>query len=401
MIQLKILLLILSSSALAQSIESYTKNIILKTDSKKIAQEMALNTISQELIIGFLGKKDYQKQRLQIKKHIIKNKNRYVVSIDSSSGKMDETGKFSFVVNIKISKDNLVALLKEHSFLKSSQSSYCILPLISFSSYFGTKKQTWSWWTKKDSSRSHLFDMKQANQFFFNSLGKEFTKIGFYFIDPVFQQTTQAVPSSILPRKGNKMKYFNPIIHFYSCDIILSGLIHLEKGVDKSFLYSSGDSLNTAYWVQFSIRAFNRKTKENLFELNRKFPIKKGSGQSLQEKMDLKSKEMIESLIYRFSFYQERGSLGLDRLIIALQGNLTYPQKEKLINQIVQKVDDLKNIQIIYLSSQRAVYRAEVSKTLNQILKELKGLSLKTFVLQVRKIEDSKLEIYAKTKKTF
>lgn len=390
------LFLILSFSSSAQTIESYEKIVELETDSKKTAQEMALNEISRDLIIDILGKKEYQKNRSQLEKQIIKNKNRYVLSIDSSSGKMEDTGKFSFVVNIKISKDNLKSLLKKHSFLKSASSFYCILPLISFSSHFGTEKKIWSWLDEKSTS------LEPVARSFFDSLGKEFTKKGFYFIDPVFQKTAMAAPSAILPKKTNKMKYFNPLIGFYSCDIILSGFIHFGKSkegyyfLSKEF-YSEG-TLEENHWIQFVIRGFNRKTKESLFDLSRQFPLKKEDKKAFHKTATVKFEEIIESLIYQFSFYQERGSLGLDRLMIALQGNLSYPEKERLINQIAQEAGSLKNIQIVYLSPQRVVYRVEAEKTLSQIIKELKAISLKNFDFQVRKTADSKLEIYAKTK---
>ena len=308
---------------------------------------------------------------------------------------MEETGKFSFVINITISKDNLSSLLKKRSFLKSSQSSYCILPLISFS--YELEKDSWSWWDSEKKTSSVKFDKtKQFAQSFFDSLGREFTKIGFYFIDPIFQKTAKAVPSSLLPKKNKKMKYFNPLIDFYSCDIILSGFIHVGKSREGEVY--SGIGLNTTDGLDFMIKAFNRKTKENLFELKRQIPLKKGGKKVFQKEVDLKSQKIIESLIYQLSFYQEQGSLGLDRLMIALQGNLSYPEKERVINQI-KKVDGLNNIQIVYLSSQRAVYKVEISKPLNQIIKKLKSLSLKDFSLQVRKSSGSKLEIYAKTKK--
>ena len=361
-----------------------------------------MNQVSRELLIDILGKKKYQKQRSQIEKQIIKNKNRYVLSISSSSGNREETGKFSFVVNIKISKDNLRFLLKQSSLFKDTRS--CILPLISFSSEF--EKETWSWWNleeqssdTKSSPTKPFYTNRQLAQSFFDSLGKEFTKIGFYFINPIFQKTAQSVPASLLPKRSNKMKYFKPIINFYSCDIILSGFIHVGKSKGEGGFLSndSGSILNTPK-LEFVIKGFNRKTKENLFELRRQFPFEKESKKSYKKQVDLKFKEMIESLIYQFSFYKERGSLGLDRLMIALQGNLSYPEKERFMNQVIQKMEGLKNIQIVYLSSQRAIYRVEISKPLSQIIKELKALSLRDFSLQVRKSSGSKLEIYAKTK---
>ena len=390
---LSFLLIVLSSQAFAMSVETYQKTIDLDTDNKKQAQKIALNQASRELIIQMLGQKEYSKKKSQIEKKIIKNKNRYVLSISSSSGELQDTGKFRFSVTIKISKNNLRDLLKSSSVVKVSRSSYCIIPLITFSSELEEKnKQTWFWWKLEQSSEESFSTQKKLAETFFRTLSRDFTKLGFYFIDPVFQKTVQAVPESLLPKRSKKMKHFNSLVHFYSCDIILSGSIDIEKNVGKNL-----SSLNTNHLLKVMIRAFNQKTKESLFELNREFSL--GNKDSLQKTMDLKSQEVIESLIYRFSFYKERGSLGLDRLMLALQGPLSYSEKEKFITQIMQKVNGLKNIQIVYLSSQRAIYKSDISNSLDEILKDLKKIKLKDFTFQVRADSNSKLEIYAQTKK--
>ena len=389
---LSFLLFIFSSQALAVFVETYEKTIDLNTDNKKVAQNIALNQASRELIIQMLGQKEYNKQKSQIEKKIIKNKNRYVLSISSSSGKLQDTGKFRFIVTIKISKNNLRDLLKSSSVVKVSRSSYCIIPLIAFSSELEKNKQTWFWWKPEQNSEEVFSTQKKLAKTFFSTLSRDFTKLGFYFIDPVFQKTVQAVPVSLLPKRSKKMKHFNSLIHFYSCDIILSGSINIEKNASKNL-----SSLNTEYLLKVMIRVFNQKTKESLFELNREFSL--GNKASLQKTMELKSQEVIESLIYRFSFYKERGSVGLDRLMLALQGDLSYSEKEQFITQIMQKVNGLKNIQIVYLSSQRAIYKSDLSKPLDEILKNLKKIKLKNFVFQARIDSHAKLEIYVQSKK--
>jgi len=395
---IKVFILLSAFSSFADSIQTYKKSIDLEIDSKKLAQDMVLSEVSRDLIIELVGKSEYQKHRAKIEKYILANKNRYILSISSSSGQREDTDKFRFTVTIKVSKSHLEALLKDHVFLKKEDFSQCVLPLLSFSSHFGKNKQVWSWWN----AENHFSHNKELASFFFDSLSKAFTKIGFYFIDPVFQKTETALSSFLLPIPSRNRKHFKPIAEFYSCDIVLSGMIHSGKSLEGlSFLsnhfYSKGTT-KKRHWLQFVIKVFNIKTGDGLFELTRQFPLEGSTqGKALQEEINLKSQEMIESLIYRFALSKEKDSLGLNRLMIALQGNLSYPEKEKIMKRI-SSIDELKHSQIVYLSSQQAIYQLESSKTDKEIVQKIQTLSFKGFILKARRVGDSRLEIYAKRK---
>ncbi|MCY4321339.1 MAG: hypothetical protein OXC37_02900, partial [Bdellovibrionaceae bacterium] len=61
----------------AQDIEKIEKEIILNVDSKKLAQQQALNEISITLVSEIIGEKRYKENKTKIEKSIIKNQNRY------------------------------------------------------------------------------------------------------------------------------------------------------------------------------------------------------------------------------------------------------------------------------------------------------------------------------------
>ena len=383
----------------AQNVETYTKEVELEIDNKKLAQEKALNEISRNLVIEILGRSGYLKQKRKVEKHIIKNRNKYILSIGSSSGQMGETGKFPFTVNIKISKSNLKALLLEHKLLNASKGSYCILPALSFSSHFNQKKQSWSWW-KKDQDRSFV-ELEKTAGIFFESLGKELTKTGFYLLDPVFHKIIQSTPSSVLPKK-RRFKDFASLSQFYSCDIILTGFVNTGENLEGGYFFSNrlhsktDDFSRPQYWTQFFIHVFNIKTKEKLFHFSRQFPFPESSKENVSKEVSLKSTEIIESLVYQLSSYKKSGSLDLSQVMVSLQGPLQYSEKERLVKRLVHQLDGLESLQVIYLSSHKVIYRAEVSKDLDKIEKELKALSLKGFLIKAVRANNRKLELYVK-----
>ena len=397
----------ISISAQAQKVETIVKEIQTPSDRKALAQKKALNEVSRKVVLEMLGEDKYEKEMQKIERSIIKKRNRYILSIRSTQPVLQEDGGFSSTVTIKFSKENLKKLLLEHNLFYASEGSFCLLPVVSFSSHFEDKRKEWSWWLKNQDKESEalLSDMGTP---FFELLKKELIKKGFYTIDPAFQKVSEGVPSGVLPKNSSRAKNFIPLAEFYTCDIILLGYVHLGRSLNKSSstlsqLFSSS-STKTAdfsvdseqYFTNFSFNVFNIKTQQFLFKLKKQFPYPPAMKNSPEKELLLRFKDVLDSLTYQLSFYQEEGSLDLNRLLISVQGPLNYAQKERLKKSLIQNVSGIQNLEERLLTSSRVVYEAEVSKDIKAIAKQLRKLSLKAFVIQLKGYKKQELEIYAK-----
>ena len=387
----------------AQEVETIIKEVELQVDSKKLAQQKALNEISRQLVTEIVGEKKYRENKTKIEKSIIKHQNRYVLFISSSSGKFQDQGKVAFTVKIRVSKENLKNLLLENNLFYDSKGAFCILPIVSFSSYFGDKKENYSWWLDNKIS---VADLKSIAGAFFDLLSQEFIKAGFYVIDPVFQRVKEGAPSFIFPKKGNRAKEFRSMAEFYTCDIVLSGRIHTGQAVKTgaSFLSNLFSSQKPAlsnvypesYFIQFSLKVFNIKTNQFLFNVQNKFSFMPSKKNQLKEEILFRSKNVLDSLIYQLSSVNDEGSLVLNRMVISVQGPLSYAEKEKLQKSLIKQVPGIEDLQVRLLNSSRVVYEAKSSQSIQDISKQLKSVSLPYFSIQVKGHRNQRLEIYAK-----
>ena len=389
----------------AQELETIVKELELKLDSKKLAQQKALNEVSRHLVTEMLGAEKYKKNKSKIEKSIIKNKNRYVLYISSSSGKLQEQGKFAFTVTMKVSKENLKNLLLENNLFYNSEGAFCVLPAISFSSYFEEKKEKYSWWLDSSPAGSEIKNIAGS---FFDLLSKEFIKSGFYVIDPVFQKIKTSAPAFVMPKKGKSIKSFLPMSQFYTCDIILYGRIHTgrvssaESNFFSNLFSSKEDSLSSiypeSYFIQFSLNVSNIKTRQFLFNVQRKFSFSPTNKNNPKVELLLRSKDILDSVVYQLTAFNEEGSLVLNRLMISVQGPLNYAEKERLQKSLIKKIPGIEGLQVRLLNSSRVVYEAKSSQSAQDIAKQLRSISLPHFLIQVKGYRNQKLEIYAKNR---
>ena len=394
---------ILVSLSQAQELETIVKEVELEVDSKKLAQKKVLNEVSRTLVKEMLGEKKYTENRKQIEKSIIKDQNRYVLSISSSSGIFQEQGKFAFTVTIKVSKENLKKLLLENNLFYNSKGAFCVLPVISFSSYFGEKKDNYSWWLENETTDEKLESIAGS---FFELLSKEFIKSGFYVVDPIFQRMKKGAPSFIMPKKGRRVKDFILMAKFYTCDIILSGRIHTGRASATELNFFSNllsfkktpvsKAYPEAYFIRFSLNVSNIKTRQFLFNVQRKFSFSPTNKNQPKAEVLLRSKDILDSVIYQLSAFNEEGSLVLNRLMISVQGPLNYAEKEKLQKSLIKRVPGIEDLQVRLLNSSRVVYEAKSSQSAQDILKQLKSVSFPHFLIQVKGYRKQKLEVYAK-----
>jgi len=248
---------------------------------------------------------------------------------------------------------------------------------------------------------------------FFGLLKKEFIKQGFYVLDPVFQKMAEGTPNRVLPQKSSRVRDFIPLAKFYTCDIVLLGYVQVgalpstksPSLLDSlfSFYQSEGKTEKvleiSQYFTQFSFNVFNIKTRQLLFKLKKQFPFSVAMEKKPEKEMLLRWEGVLDSLIYQLSSYQREGSLDLSRLLISIQGPLTYAQKEQLKESLVERVPGIQNLEERLLTASRVVYEAESSRDMRSIAKQLKALSLPKFVIQVKGYRKRELEIYAKKRK--
>ena len=380
-------LIFLSLPSLSQEIKEVQVEIKTDKGDKEIAIRKAVDQISRKFVESFLGQEKYQENKKNIKKNIIRNQNRYILFSKSSPSVPQNDGKFLTTVTLGISEKNLEGLLIEHNLFYRSQGSLCIVPVIAFTVDVN-EKESYLWWL--DKNQNNLAGSLAED--FYHSLALHVIKSGFYSLDPVFSRFYEGLPESIL-RKTEKSRNIKPLSNFLQCHLILSGRISLKKNTENHSLIS-----------HFAFKIFNTQTDQVLFKLRKKIlvpkmtpPLKKVR---IKKAFDEISQRILTSMAYQLATYREKGALDLNRLFLAIQGPLTYFEREALEKALVHHIPSIKSLQKRYMASHRAVYEMKSDRNIAKVADVIKKTVIPNYQIKVTTQNKKQLELYARTQTT-
>ena len=368
----------------AFGIETRELDILTESGDKNQAIERAVNQVSRDFVKHLMGEEKYLKQKKQIEEKIIKNRNRYILSAKTSAPEVQEEGDYLTTVTLGVSEENLKALLLENNLFYSSAGAGCILPVVAFQMSNDKGKEKFSWWKREKSGEADSL-LLSLSRIFYSRLSEDFIEKGFYVMDPMFSRLSESVPSSVLPGR-NSTRQFQKLSGFLNCDLILSGTFHIER--DKTL---------SAFRSEVSLKVFNMKTLRELFHLEKKFTLsasEKGMEVSFRDSLDM----LFTSLKYQLSFYRDRGVLDLSRLFLSVQGPLTYFEKERLKQALVQHISPIKDLKEAWMASNRLMYEVESSKSMKDLARAIRSQEIPGFKVQITGYSEKKLDIYAAKK---
>ena len=393
-------------AAAFSGIEIIEKEISTEAADKALAARRAVGEVSWDLARAALGEQKLQKNKRKIKKRIIDNKNRYVLSTKAAAPELQEDGSFLTRVTMGVSRKNLQALLVEHNLFYSSQGVSCLLPVVSFEASLETK-ESYLWWREpwekpapapKDSAPAAASGAAPAAAlagagkpalprrmaaFFFEALGRRLLDEGFYALDPVFSRSYEHLPESAIP-KGSLLKHFEPLARLLRCDIIISGSVRVNRDGNRflSFLY---------------FKIFNIKTRQILFQIRKRFALASLSKEAAEREIySLLKENIFKNFAYQLALDKEKGSLDLSRMLLNVQGPLNYYQKEKLKAALIKYIPAIKDLQERFLASNRIIYEMESAEDMAVIAKSLKSLPVPFFAIQVTGYSKRQASIYVK-----
>lgn len=367
------------------AIKEVRLDITTEKKDKRAAIRQAVNQASREFVETFLGQDKYQKDQKTITEKIIKNQNRYIVFSKSSPFKVGDDGRFQTTVTLGISEENLKSLLLEHNLFYESLASLCVLPVISFSLERDKEKEIYSWWFSEKGSR--LAATLSAD--FFDALSSHVIDSGFYGLDPVFSRLQESVPDFVFSRQ-EKISNIKSLAEFLKCHIVLSGRVSLKENKKTGALIS-----------YFEFKVFNVQTHQVLFKMRKKIlvPGKRGiplSDSNLKKAFSEVSRRILSSISHQLSAYRAKGALDLSRLFLAIQGPLTYFQREAFEKFLVRHVASIKSLQKRYMASGKTVYEMESDKSIAQLSDIVKTSAPPGYHIKVIAYNKKQLEIYVK-----
>ncbi len=375
-----------SFHSVSQNVERMEVEIITDEINRRLITEKALEDVSRNFVKNFLGEDKFNNEKYKIEKNIIKNNDRYILFTKIGKSIEQKDGTYLTKVSLGLSRDNLQSLLVEHNLFYASQGASCVLPIVMFKTNIKKKEDKYKWWKQPFRKKENL--TQRLAKVFYSSLNQELIKNGFYSIDPIFSRTYESTPKVFLPN-GNRTKHFMNLSKFLTCDIILSGTVQVLK-----------NQKDTSYLTGLSFTVFNIKTKQKLFQFDKNIKFTGSSDMVvLEQRFESKLLDVFNSITFQLSFYKDRGSLDLNRVIVSVQGPLNLYQKEKLKEYLLQNISSIKGLQERLLASNQITYEAEISNGVSNLVTDIKKKSKnKFFNIQINGYNKQRLNIYAKEK---
>ncbi len=375
-----------SSFSLSQNIEQIEIEIKTNEINRRLIVEKSVDEVSRKFVKSFLGEDKFNSEKHKIEKNIIKNKNRYILFTKMNKSIEQKDGTYLTKIFIGLSKENLQSLLVEHNLFYTSQGASCVLPVVVFETNLKNKKNNkkYKWWKESFGKEKSL--SKNLAKIFYTFLNQEMIKGGFYSFDPIFSRAYESIPKAFLP-KGSRTKHFMKLSKFLTCDIILSGVVKISQ-LQK----------DSSYLSELSFIVFNIQTKQKLFKFKETLNLTASNNKmNLEQQFKSKLSDVFNSITFQLSFYKNRGTLDLNRMIISVQGPLDYYQKEKFKKYLLQNIPSIKGLQERLLASNKIVYEAEISESVSKLVTDLKKKSKNPyFSIQITGYNKKRLNIYAK-----
>jgi hypothetical protein len=301
--------------------------------------------VSADLIKEIIGEAKYNRNKAMIQSKIIKNSARYVPF--SKPGEIEPLTPEGFKMNVtlKVSVEDLQALLLENGLFYESDSTPIVLPAVRIKDRVNSK--TFAWWTDPQAGqKAFLFKEGRGLE---ENLKSAFLKHNFYLLKPENFRFAEVLPESL---KGESIRLdeWQLIAQKFGAQILVDGELVISKSQERS-------DANTIALRMTATQVMNGRV---IAEVSRQFETDPGP---FEQVVDRKLKEVLEStsqdLASQVLDAWQKGSLGASLYRLTIRGRLPLQQQEAFKEALKSKVREVKNVRERLISSDQLVFEVD------------------------------------------
>ncbi|MEZ0391491.1 MAG: hypothetical protein ACAH59_04700 [Pseudobdellovibrionaceae bacterium] len=337
----------------------------------------AIEKTSEEMIKEIIGDAKYARNKSLIQSKIIKNSARYIPF--SKPGEIEnlQPEGFKMTAILKVSLDDLQALLLENGLFYESDSTPIVLPAIRFLDRVNSK--SFAWWAETDISQK-AFLLKQGRNLE-NVLKSAFLKHNFYSLKPQSLKYSDFLPSSA---KSESVRNDNwqGLAQKLGAQVLLDGEVEISKSQERSDAYSISLQLTATQLVNSRVIA----------EVSRKFETESGAFEAV---VDRKLKEVVEAtsqdLASQMFEAWQKGALGASLYRLTLRGRLPMTQQEAFKEALKNKVREVKNVRERLISTDSIVYEIDSALGPKELSQKASEIDLKGTKIVVDSVSDKEV----------
>lgn len=344
------------------SIEKRVIQIETKTRQFQKILEKSEKEMTKNLISEILGEENYQTFHKKIEKKIFPERKKFILltkilnteKIDQEKSVEKKQAHFLTKVLVHFSKETLKKILIQENLFYLDQGANKILTLIEFKD--SERGKIYRWWSKERKD-------PPFTQFeFYNDLQSIFILQGFYLIHPEVSQS-QAMLIPNIQYNSINANTGRDIARFFDSQLFILGSITLS---------SLSETMNQVVW---DLALYHSIHLRKLAYHKTRVKIPKNSWKFLKQHTDYWAKNFALQLN---SIY-EKGVLSTQLFKIEIFGKLSFLERKFIKQTLVDKIENIKNLQEKLISADRAQYIANVDKDDKALLNKIKKIKLLDF----------------------
>lgn len=310
--------------------------------------------VSEELVKEIIGEGKYNRNKQLIASKILKQSARFIPF--SKPGELQPLPEgFKMSLTVKISVDDLQALLLENGLFYESDGTPIVLPAIRIMDRVNSRSLAW-WVSEDKSNKTFLIKEGKALE---EQLKSSFAKNNFYLLRPQNLQMMNFLPAS-LKSENLSSEDWQRMAQRLGAPILIYGELTISKSQERS----------DAFTLALKMTALQVMNGRVIAEVARVFETDGGAFEMVVER---KLKEILESsgqdLAGQVLEAWQKGALGASLYRLSIRGRLPLLQQEAFKEILKNKIREVKNIRERLISEDTLVF--EVDSALSP--KELAG----------------------------
>lgn len=370
---LLILVCLTSSVTLARELTDMKIDVLTDkqgNEAKQEAFDKAIEQATERLSQDLLGPERMARLWAQVKPKVLKNSTRYVVFIKSSPPVASQ-GQSKIQVQMRLSSDNLEALLREMG--AAGQSTVKLLPLILVSDSRGSK---YVWWADSGDEKTPNLSRDLFKEVY-KQINSKFKGKNVFVLDPNAASFRLSVPSAYRS-EGLRREDQILLAQYLKADIVISGRVDVARGE------AGGSKIN------YDLQMWQTKSGRGLSEATRLDVVASDAPKILAQSIEDSTGKTAAELSAKLNEALMNGGLNLNVMRLVVEGNLGARQHADL-KKILASIRDIRLIRERLFEPSRLTYEIETSTSSVELGKTLAKSSFPLFKVEVGNVLDNSL----------
>lgn len=323
-------------------LESKEKNPVT---ARTILINQATEKVSEDMIKEIIGEGKYQRNKALIASKILKQSARFIPFSKPGDMKPLQPEGFRMSVALKVSVDDLQALLLENGLFYESDSTPVVLPVIRILDRVNGK--VFSWW-QDDGSAQKAF-LHKENKNLEEGLKAAFLKNNFYLVKPSGVKLGVFIPQAF---RSEALRFED--------QQLLAQKLNAQIVIDGEIAFAKSQERSDAVSIEMKMTAVQVVNGRVIAEVTRQFETDGGAfevvtDRKLKEVLDTVSADLSNQVLEAW----QKGALGASLYRLSIRGRLPLQNQEAFKEALKSKVREVKNITERVISVDGLVYEVD------------------------------------------